>query len=234
MTAKEIVKFYNKGTADQVDIMHEVTKLLPKLGNDDFSIACLMATAYNAGHAEVEALPDNSGTLGKLPEASKPTEQIGPRAQDMWSLLRHVVGLNDADLRRVYVVARTLAQMEQEAGQQPTDHPKTLIEGVSAMLAKLPAEYQERAYDMVESMYIDWQEAAGDECTTEAARVRRKAHENALKSTANKGVRSELSDDMMFTLKAMVNLEMADVAKPKTLDAILSYVRIVKQREGRE
>ena len=39
---------------------------------------------------------------------------------------------------------------------------------------------------------------------------------------------------MRFTLKALVNHEMADVIKPKTLDAILSYARIVKQREGRD
>ena len=169
MTAKEIAKFYHEGTAGQVDIMHEVMKLMPDCGNDDFGIACLMATAYNAGRAE--ALPDNGGAqgfylqaiidtvkqitdagtlkriyllarrlLGKQPE--QPTEQRSPRALDVGNLLRHVAGLNDADLRRVYVVARTLAQMEREAGQQPTE-PESWLDKACALLPQLTPEDQE-------------------------------------------------------------------------------------------
>ena len=52
--------------------------------------------------------------------------------------------------------------------------------------------------------------------------------------TTTKTPQAEAIEDMMFTLKALVNHEMADVIKPKTLDAILSYARIARQREGCE
>ena len=151
--------------------------------------------------------------LGKQPE--QPREKTTQRMIDMETIMHFTVSLNDANVRRVAVVARTLAQMEREAGQQATERPKTLYEGACAMLAKLPAEDQARAYYTIESMFIDWLEAQPDECAAEADE--RKA-----------------GDYMTGTLKALINSEMADVAKPKTLDAILSYVRIVKQREGRE
>ena len=185
MTAQEIAKYRAQSTNDQATIMHEAMKLMPDYGNDAYGIAALMATAYNAGRAEAETLPDNgdaqgfylqgivnaskqitdAGTLkriynlarrllGKNPE--QPAEQNTGRALDMANLLRHAIDLNDTDLHRVYIVARTLAQMAQEAG----DGRNVLIE--------------------------------------------------------------------------LVNDEMAGVVKPKTLDVILSYARIARQREGRE
>ena len=151
--------------------------------------------------------------LGKQPE--QPRETTTQRMIDLESMMRFVVGLNDANVRRVTVVARTLAQMEQEAGQQATDRPKTPYEGACAMLAKLPAEDQARAYDMIESMFIDWLEAQPDECAAEADE--RKA-----------------GDDVTGTLKALINDELERVTKPKTLEAIQAYARIARQREGRE
>ena len=50
-------------------------------------------------------------------------------------------------------------------------------------------------------------------------------------ATTTKTPQEEVIEDKMLTLKALVNLEMADVTKPITLDAILSYVHIMKQRE---
>ena len=145
--------------------------------------------------------------LGKQPE--QPAKIPTQRMIDMESVMLHAASLNDANVRRVTVVARTLAQMEQEAGQKPAE-PESWSEKALALLPKLSTEDQEVIYWRIDKMMAQ-----------------------PRKDTA-KTPQAEALDDLRFTLKALVNHEMADVAKPKTLDAILSYVRIVKQREGRE
>ena len=147
--------------------------------------------------------------LGKQVAPEQPTKKPTQRMIDTESVMRHTVGLNDANVRRVAVVARTLAQMEQEAGQKPTE-PESWCEKACALLPQLSAEDQEVIYWRIGTMLA-----------------------RPSKTTA-KTPQAEALEDLRFTLKALVNHEMADVIKPKTLDAILSYVRVVKRREGRE
>lgn len=114
-------------------------------------------------------------------------------------------------LKRIYLLARRLlGKQTQPTGQEDgreAHKPENWCERACALLPKLTAEDQEVVYWRMDTML---------------ARPRK---------PTTTTLQAEAIEDTKFTLKALVNLEMADVTKPKTLDSILSYARIARQRE---
>jgi|GEM_PF-5736701 len=116
-------------------------------------------------------------------------------------------------LKRIYLLARRLlGKQTQPAGEEAgrkAPEPVSWLDKARALLPQLSAEDQEVIYWRMDTMLT-------------------RRHKATTKTP-----QAEAVEDTKFTLKALVNLEMSDVIKHKTLDAILSYVRIVRQREGR-
>lgn len=141
---------------------------------------------------------------GACPEPP-PAEHISPREADMTNLLRYAGGLTDRHLHLTTVAARTYAAIEYEAGQEPAE-PKSWADRACALLPKLTPKDQEGIYWLIE-----WKVTCGID-------VAKCGHRD---------------DSATRILKVLVNDEMEGVVKPKTLDAILTYVQFVKRREGK-